>query len=426
MNEDINIENYFNEYLKTCDEQYLYYLKNNKNNKIEEIEDKIKNLNKFINSIKNKNLISIEDYENIQKFSISKGGFLSNENRKILYLKIYNIQDDNLNEMLYVSPEKKIDRFYNKDKFKLNIFNKKNKDSNKKENSNNLKVILQDCNRSKIYFILDKYDKNGENVENYSKKIKEDLHNFILELDKLNNNVYNYFQGYHDIGLYFYILYIKEKKYSLNVFQRFSEFNLKENLQINPKQNDSYQFMSCVKILKFVIETIDEDFQKNFIDVKLSEYNGLCMFASSWLVTVFTHNINRTEIIFRIFDYIMVNHPLSLYYLIAVIILDLFKKNKDKKIFESGIEIYKFFQDLNFDELDFDFYIYESYKYIKDLDIKKFENLFNQLYVKEFFPIMSEEPLAKKWIMRQNDKYINNSFLYFVKGQWKTFLDLFN
>ena len=184
--------------------------------------------------------------------------------------------------------------------------------------------------------------------------------------------------------------------------------------------------MSCVKILKFVIETIDEDFQKNFIDVKLSEYNGLCMFASSWLVTVFTHNITRTEIIFRIFDYIMVNHPLSLYYLIAVIILDLFKKNKDKKIFESGIEIYKFFQDLNFDELDFDFYIYESYKYIKDLDIKKFENLFNQLYVKEFFPIMSEEPLAKKWIMRQNDKYINNSFIYFVKGQWKTFLDLFN
>ena len=426
MNEVINIENYFNEYLKTCDEQYLYYLKNNKNNKIEEIENKIKNLNKFINSIKNKNLISIEDYENIQKFSISKGGFLSNENRKILYLKIYNIQDDNLNEMLYVSPEKKIDRFYNKDKFKLNIFNKKNKETNKKENSNNLKVILQDCNRSKIYFILDKYDKNGENVENYSKKIKEDLHNFILELDKLNNNVYNYFQGYHDIGLYFYILYIKEKKYSLNVFQRFSEFNLKENLQINPKQNDSYQFMSCVKILKFVIETIDEDFQKNFIDVKLSEYNGLCMFASSWLVTVFTHNINRTEIIFRIFDYIMVNHPLSLYYLIAVIILDLFKKNKDKKIFESGIEIYKFFQDLNFDELDFDFYIYESYKYIKNLDIKKFENLFNQLYVKEFFPIMSEEPLAKKWIMRQNDKYINNSFLYFVKGQWKTFLDLFN
>ena len=426
MNEESNIENYFNEYLKICDEQYLYYLKNNKNNKIEEIEDKIKNLNKFINSIKNKNLISIEDYENIQKFSISKGGFLSNENRKILYLKIYNIQDDNLNEMLYVSPEKKIDRFYNKDKFKLNIFNKKNKETNKKENSNNLKVILQDCNRSKIYFILDKYDKNGENVENYSKKIKEDLHNFILELDKLNNNVYNYFQGYHDIGLYFYILYIKEKKYSLNVFQRFSEFNLKENLQINPKQNDSYQFMSCVKILKFVIETIDEDFQKNFIDVKLSEYNGLCMFASSWLVTVFTHNINRTEIIFRIFDYIMVNHPLSLYYLIAVIILDLFKKNKDKKIFESGIEIYKFFQDLNFDELDFDFYIYESYKYIKDLDIKKFENLFNQLYVKEFFPIMSEEPLAKKWIMRQNDKYINSSFLYFVKGQWKTFLDLFN
>ena len=426
MNEDINIENYFNEYLKICDEQYLYYLKNKKNNKIEEIENKIKNLNKFINSIKNKNLISIEDYENIQKFSISKGGFLSNENRKILYLKIYNIQDDNLNEMLYVSPEKKVDRFYNKDKFKLNIFNKKNKDSNKKENSNNLKVILQDCNRSKIYFILDKYDKNGENVEKFSKKIKEDLHNFILELDKLNNNVYNYFQGYHDIGLYFYILYIKEKKYSLNVFQRFSEFNLKENLQINPKQNDSYQFMSCVKILKFVIETIDEDFQKNFIDVKLSEYNGLCMFASSWLVTVFTHNINRTEIIFRIFDYIMVNHPLSLYYLIAVIILDLFKKNKDKKIFESGIEIYKFFQDLNFDELDFDFYIYESYKYIKDLDIKKFENLFNQLYVKEFFPIMSEEPLAKKWIMRQNDEYINNSFLYFVEGQWKTFLDLFN
>jgi len=328
--------------------------------------------------------------------------------------------------MLYVSPDKQIDRFYNIDRFKLNIFNKKNKDSNKKENPNDLKVILQDCNRSKIYFILDKYDENGENVENISKKIKVDLYNFILELDKLNNNIYNYFQGYHDIGLYFYILFIKEKNYSLNVFQRFSEFNLKENLLINPKQNESYQFMSCVKILKFVIETIDKDFQKKFIDVKLSEYNGLCMFASSWLVTVFTHNINRTEIIYRIFDYIMVNHPLSLYYLIAVIILDLFKKNYNKKIFGSGIEIYKFFQDLNFDELDYDFYINESYKYIEKLDIKKFEQLFNDLYVKNFFPIMSEEPLAKKWIMRQNSEVINKDFFYFVKGQWKTFLDLFN
>ena len=424
MNEELNIENYFNKYLNTCDEQYLNFLK--KNNKIEEIDDKIKNLNKFINSIKNKNLISIKDYEIIQKFSVSKGGFLSNKNGKILYLKIYNIQEDKLNEMLYVSPDKQIDRFYNIDRFKLNIFNKKNKDSNKKENPNDLKVILQDCNRSKIYFILDKYDENGENVENISKKIKVDLYNFILELDKLNNNIYNYFQGYHDIGLYFYILFIKEKNYSLNVFQRFSEFNLKENLLINPKQNESYQFMSCVKILKFVIETIDKDFQKKFIDVKLSEYNGLCMFASSWLVTVFTHNINRTEIIYRIFDYIMVNHPLSLYYLIAVIILDLFKKNYNKKIFGSGIEIYKFFQDLNFDELDYDFYINESYKYIEKLDIKKFEQLFNDLYVKNFFPIMSEEPLAKKWIMRQNSEVINKDFFYFVKGQWKTFLDLFN
>ena len=424
MNEELNIENYFNEYLKTCDEQYLYFLKTKY--KIEEIEDKIKNLNKFINSIKNKNLISIKDYEIIQEFSVSKGGFLSNENRKILYLKIYNIQEDKLNEMLYVSPEKQIDRFHNIDRFKLNVFNKKKKDFNIKENPSDLKVILQDCNRSKIYFILDKYDKNGENVENISKKIKEDLYNFILELDKLNNNIYNYFQGYHDIGLYFYILFLKEKNYSLNVFQRFSEFNLKENLQINPKQNDSDQFMSCVKILKFVIETIDKDFQKKFIDVKLSEYNGLCMFASSWLVTVFTHNINRTEIIFRIFDYIMVNHPLSLYYLIAVIILDLFKKNYDKKIFGSGIEIYKFFQDLNFDELDYDLYINESYKYIKNLDIKNFEKLFNELYVKNFFPIMSEEPLAKKWIMRQNSEDINKDFFYFVKGQWKTFLDLFN
>ena len=39
---------------------------------------------------------------------------------------------------------------------------------------------------------------------------------------------------------------------------------------------------------------------------------------------------------------------------------------------------------------------------------------------------MSEEPLPKKWIMRQNDKELNDNFLYFVKGQWKTFLDLFN
>ena len=51
-------------------------------------------------------------------------------------------------------------------------------------------------------------------------------------MTKLNDKIYNYFQGYHDIGLYFLFLYHKSPQYAVAVFQRFSEFNLKEQLSI--------------------------------------------------------------------------------------------------------------------------------------------------------------------------------------------------
>ena len=70
-----------------------------------------------------------------------------------------------------------------------------------------------------------------------AKLITLDLREFLILMSKLNNNIYNYYQGYHDLALFFLLLYHKRPQYAVSVFQRFSEFNLKEllNCKYNKK-----------------------------------------------------------------------------------------------------------------------------------------------------------------------------------------------
>ena len=413
--------NLIENYLKECDKNFL---KNNENDKF--IKNKIDELHKFVDILSKKKIITIKDYGYIKELSLSKGGFLTSENRRILYKKIYLLNHRNSDKMLYVDYEANIDK--NWDFEGIDIFSEKRiykdlMDSPAKEKDDN--IIHADCIRSKIFSIFS----DNKNILNI---FIQDLEKYIKLMVRLNNNIYNYFQGYHDIGLYFLFLYHKSPHYAVSVFQRFSEFNLKEQLSIkdtkNIKNNNKkekeigYSFLDTLNILKFILNYLYPNVQ-NFFEKHC--VGGLCMFAAKWIISLLTHILNDTNTIYRLFDYFILSHPLAIHFLSAVLIKDYLDKVGAEKIdsFEAQT---LYFQNLKFKDADFDEYILKSDKLLQDsLTSSKFEELFKNLKLTKFFPLMNNQVFTEKWVKVQNQEECRNNFWYYLGGQWKMFKSFF-
>jgi TBC1 domain family member 20 len=149
--------------------------------------------------------------------------------------------------------------------------------------------------------------------------LKKNLKMFVNTLATLNNQNYSYYQGYHDIALHFLLLYMNDFHTGVSVFQRFSEFFLKENL-MKPDQNfnKGYNFERVISILADIIKLISPE-TMTYID----EYcYGRPSFAISWILTLFTHNILDSSVQFRLFDYFITSHPVTIFYLVAVIVIE--------------------------------------------------------------------------------------------------------
>ena len=50
------------------------------------------------------------------------------------------------------------------------------------------------------------------------------------------------------------------------------------------------------------------------------------LFTTSWMLTLFSHDIEQFEVVQRLFDFILANHPLMIIYLITSVIIE----NKDR------------------------------------------------------------------------------------------------
>ena len=280
---------------------------------------------------------------------------------------------------------------------------------------------------------------NSENEKEKARLITMDLEKYLKLMCCLNKNIYNYFQGYHDLGLYFLLLYHKYPHYAVSVFQRFSEFNLKELLNIKYKQKkieddgkyNMIDMSDTLKILKFIIDFMAPDvkyffekkeqgellkFNKNKIkeDDNLDKYS-ICDFAFEWIITLFTRYFENINNVYRIFDYLMVSHSLAIYFLCAEIIIDYFYKLEDKSILNDKAGQHDYYiESINFDEVDFDYYIEKCEKNLnKYIGNSEFLEMYENLKLNKFSPIISEHPFVEKWIMFNNKEHIN--FLkYFI------------
>ncbi len=124
----------------------------------------------------------------------------------------------------------------------------------------------------------------------------------------IDNEKYSYYQGYHDIGLFFLLLYFKSPNLGINTFQRISEFYIKDYL--NKDYENSFNFEATLSLLLKVIKEIDAQ----VYDI-LEEICDKPHFALSWIITWFTHNTNSITLQYRIFDYLICSHPIASYVL---------------------------------------------------------------------------------------------------------------
>ena len=412
--------------------------------------EKLREIKEYTQEIRFLKKIKISDFKKIRDLAISKGGFLTYDVRKILYKKIYLLNHSNVYNMLYIDYNAIINKKWDFDK--IDIFSEKRIYDELSPTCED-KVINADYSRSRILQMA----KNSEDKE-MAKLITLDLRDFLKLMCRLNNNIYNYYQGYHDLALFFVLLYHKRPQYAVSVFQRFSEFNLKELLtcQYNKKKiiNGEYDMIEMddtLKILKFIIDYIDsnvkiffeekekyEDYNyykkmnkinKNKIETETPESEDnyiICHFALEWIITLFTRFFEDFNNIYRIFDYLMVSHSLAIYFLCAEIIIDYYYKLKDKNILEDRAGQQAYYKSLNFDEINFDLYIEKCEKNLnKYLNDSKFKKMYSNLNLNRFYPIINSQAFVEKWVMVNNKKEYKSSFTNYIKGPWSIFKSFF-
>ena len=406
--------------------------------KLREVKEYAQNL-RFIKKIK------ISDFKKMREFAISKGGFLTHDVRKILYKKAYLLNHSNVFNMLYIDYDCLINRQWDYDK--IDLFSQKRIYEDIAPSCEE-RIINADYCRSRILQLA----KNEEDKK-MAKLITLDLREFLILMSRLNNNIYNYYQGYHDLALFFLLLYHKRPQYAVSVFQRFSEFNLKEllNCKYNKRKfiNGEYDMIEMddtLRILKFILDYIDpnvkiffeekeknEDYNyyskiaKNKIEQETLEDNCIiCHFALEWIITLFTRFFEDYNNIYRILDYLIVSHSLAIYFLCAEIIIDYYYKLKNKDILNDRAGQQAYYKNLNFDEMNFDYYIERCEKNLnKYLGDSKFRKMYQNLKLNRFYPIISEQPFVEKWVMVNNKQEYKSNFKNYFKGQWSIFKSFF-
>jgi len=456
------------------------YLSSEANEKINKIRQTIESSNKNIS----KNFLSENDYNLFHDFAISKGGFLNMKFRKEIYKKLLYYSNQNLNQNNILNNKAKVNNKNNQN----NSNNINNEQSNYasslvKENNN---IINNNLNQNpnininnNAYFIgpyyipLLRYFRNAwinkltlkiywtnNYLYQYMNPLKErqilnaDIErsninlyfpkNYYPQINNLlkrkaefalstiisfNKNEFKYYQGYHDIFMLFFYLYLDSPYTYISLFQRFSEFYIKEFLMVpndSKNKNNGFSYPNCIKFCLTIIQELNEIVYNELIH----NCNNNCTFIIPYILCLFTHNINNLFLKYRLLDYFIVSHPITIYIMTSLIIIDEVSKIKihidnekmDKDIYnifnsenkevinnineKNNENFHIHFQNLNLDEINFEDYIERTEEELKKLNLNKIREKFlsNKYGFKEYYPSINKEKYLKKLIIYDYDK----------------------
>ena len=460
------------------------YLSSETNEKINKIKQTIESSNKNIT----KSYLSENDYNLFHDFAISKGGFLNMKFRKEIYKKLLYYSNSNANQNNIPNNKAKVNNKSNINNSNILINNNNQVNNSQIFISNNNNNFSYNSNiNNNAYFIgpyyipLLRYFRNvwinksslklywtNNYLYQYMNSLKErqlikvDIErsniNFYFPLHlyptinsllkrkaefaintilTFNKNEFKYYQGYHDIFMLFFYLYLDSSYTYITLFQRFSELHIKEFLTIptNPKnKNKGFSFPNCIKFCLSIIKELNEIAYNELIQ----NTNNNCTFIIPYIICLFTHNINNIFLKYRLLDYFIVSHPISIYIMTSLIIIDEInriktKKEKEimkkevynifnsdtnqleKKIDEIGNEnFYIHFQNLNFDEMDFELYIERTEEELKKFNFDKIREQFlsPEYEFKEYYPSINKENYLKKLIRYDFDKENDSGYSF--------------
>ncbi len=323
-----NLYESFNSKIKKLEEEYIW------KHYSSFYQDKDKEIKEIFKRINNHNQIEFFEKEKetflskFHKLSLTKGGFITLENRKQIYKYILDTLCKKIN---YKVPEL-IEDFEGIKSFD--------------------QIISNDCNRSVLYQIIN-IDENFKREFNSKDNCVEYIINQLKIFTKkaLSNYInYNYYQGYQEICLYFYIIFgMDEGIIYMNKFTKiFLEYICSQKSIINFELLLDILNECCNKINKSTMEALNKI-------TKTKPYYSL-----SWLLTYLSHDNKNLFNQMRVIDYLITCNISSVYFFSANIIVNEFnelKKNftlNEEEEFFFMEQILLHFQKLKLGEIEYE------------------------------------------------------------------------
>lgn len=402
------------------------------NKKRKNIDKKQIEINEIIATFKfNKEALLIDQYNNneffnkIRKIAKTKGGFLNNNNRKILYDYLFYKKKNKKGIIDIIKINKNIELFISK----INVTLEKKELTEEKLNSiDEYKIILNDMPRTCKNIISKDTNNKINNLSNSSinnlitNKMAITPEIFIFTCEKMG---YKYLQGLLNIIFYFKKLFNYENCInSLNIYFEyfFKDFIDKELSEENGDANIPLISSIIIDLFKYLYPNENSDKLEEIIPI-------LC---NKWIISDFISEITDINKGFRVLDYLIVSEP-YIKYILSVVLINKYNNiilNKMKVSIDSSYD--NILNELKKDDLnmiDFDEVIEDTEKIyikkgkdIKTLLIEKYGknyaytfNLNNQgliSYYKNLVKILEiKKPKTEFKINFENIKYCKYIFI---------------
>ena len=277
--------------------------------------------------------------------SLSRRGFVNNDLRKRVWPLLLGVNvDENENE----------------------------NEEEREENTNYTEQIRKDIVRSMYHFDVTK--KFSVSEREREQRALQRILNAIFG----RNGEMHYTQGFHDLCSVFYIVCGENlgRKLSENLAKRHQRDMVRSNMNV-------YQFV--LKLLFPLLSLVDNELFSKFVG---SQNEISAIFALSWLLTWFAHNIESFEDISRCFDYFLSTHPLMpLYFSVALIIKSRARLIRLNEVDQA--QIHQFFQQYDWKNINYDAIIAES-----DRIFYRFppHDLFRTYFIDEIKQIPKDSP----------------------------------
>lgn len=262
--------------------------------------------------------------------------------------------------------------------------------------------------------------------------MKHNLAMLINTLSSFNSSELRYFQGYHDICQLFMFIYYRSFPQTISICQRFSEFHLKECMLREDKTGQfGFNFGNALELFNIIIKAVSPSVYEDIMNYA----GGLATFVFSWIVTLFIHDLKDVSQQMRIMDFLLTSHPIAAYVLTALIMVDevmvlkgknslanlgksflnFFSKseinNNDNELDQA--KFFEHFQKMDWKKIDFDKFISECNKKMKEIDFVGLIQCFKEKKYMSYYPIMKQNEYVKELYTIEENR-ISNPYKWII------------